>query len=119
MFSLDGKIKYWMYNKPVDMRKSFNGLSGLVTNAMGADVRNGDTYIFMNSSRNMMKMIRKEEAGLVMYAIRLDIGRMKPINVDAVDTISSAMTYLDLIKMVESVLESPYVRRMKMLAKTV
>ena len=34
MFSLDGTYRYWLYNKPVDMRKSFNGLSGIVTNAM-------------------------------------------------------------------------------------
>ena len=34
MFSLDGSVKYWLYNKPVDMRKSFNGLSGIVTNGM-------------------------------------------------------------------------------------
>ena len=31
---LDGTYRYWLYNKPVDMRKSFNGLSGIVTNAM-------------------------------------------------------------------------------------
>lgn len=30
MFSLDGSVTYWLYNKPVDMRKSFNGLSGYV-----------------------------------------------------------------------------------------
>ena len=45
MFSLDGTVKYWLYNKPVDMRKSFNGLSGIVTNGMCANVRNGDVYI--------------------------------------------------------------------------
>ena len=34
MFGLDGSVKYWLYNKPVDMRKSFTGLSGLVTGGM-------------------------------------------------------------------------------------
>ena len=29
MFSLDNTCRYWLYNKPVDMRKSFNGLSGI------------------------------------------------------------------------------------------
>ena len=43
MFSLDGGVKYWLYNKPVDMRKSFNGLSGIVTNGMCASLRSGDT----------------------------------------------------------------------------
>ena len=56
MFSLDGSVKYWLYNKPVDMRKSFNGLSGIVTNGMCASLRSGDVYIFMNASRNMMKL---------------------------------------------------------------
>ena len=50
MFSLDGSVKYWLYNKPVDMRKSFNGLSGIVTNGMCASLRSGDVYIFMNAS---------------------------------------------------------------------
>lgn len=27
MFSLDNTCRYWLYNKPVDMRKSFNGLN--------------------------------------------------------------------------------------------
>ena len=34
MFSLDGGVKYWLYNKPVDMRKSFNGLSGIVSTGL-------------------------------------------------------------------------------------
>ena len=49
MFSLDGTYRYWLYNKPVDMRKSFNGLSGIVTNAMCERLRSGDVFIFVNS----------------------------------------------------------------------
>ena len=54
MFYLDGTYRYWLYNKPVDMRKSFNGLSGIVTNAMSGRLYGGDVFIFVNSSRNMM-----------------------------------------------------------------
>lgn len=43
MFSLDATYRYWLYSKPVDMRKSFNGLGGIVTNAMGDKLRSGDT----------------------------------------------------------------------------
>ena len=119
MFSLDGGVKYWLYNKPVDMRKSFNGLSGIVTNVMCASLRSGDVYIFMNASRNMMKMLRREEGGLVLYALRLDIGRMKPaITSSDEDVISSGISYEDVVRMVRSALESPYVRRMKMLSNS-
>ena len=118
MFSLDAGIKYWLYNKPVDMRKSFNGLSGIVTNVMCASLRSGDVYIFMNASRNMLKMLRREEGGLVLYALRLDMGRMKPaITSSDEDVISSGISYEDIIKMVRSALESPYVRRIRMLSK--
>ena len=77
MFYLDGTYRYWLYNKPVDMRKSFNGLSGIVTNAMGGRLYGGDVFIFVNASRNMMKLLRKEEGGLVLYCFRLDMGRMR------------------------------------------
>lgn len=119
MFSLDGTVKYWLYNKPVDMRKSFNGLSGIVTNAMCSSLKCGDVYIFMNASRTMMKMLRQEEGGLVLYAIRLDMGRMKPaVRASDDDVISSGISYEDMLGMVRSALDSPYVRRMKLLSRS-
>ena len=119
MFSLDGGVKYWLYNKPVDMRKSFNGLSGIVTNGMCANLKGGDVYIFMNASRNMMKMLRQEEGGLVLYSIRLDIGRMKSaVRSSDDEVISSGISYEEMLGMVRSALDSPYVRRMKMLSKS-
>ena len=118
MFSLDGTVKYWLYNRPVDMRKSFNGLSGIVTNGMCANIKSGDVYIFTNASRNMMKMLRQEEGGLVLYSIRLDIGRMKSaVRSSDDEVISSGISYEEMLGMVRSALDSPYVRRMKMLSK--
>ena len=119
MFSLDGSVKYWLYNKPVDMRKSFNGLSGIVTNGMCASLRSGDVYIFMNASRNIMKMLRLEEGGLVLYAVRLDMVRMKSaVQASDDELISSGISYEEMLGMVRSALDSPYVRRMKMLSKS-
>lgn len=117
MFSLDGTCRYWLYNKPVDMRKSFNGLSGIVTNAMCERLRSGDVFIFVNASRNMMKMLRQEEGGLVLFAIRLDMGRMRVPSAGSEEVISTNMAYENVIGMVESALDSPYVRRMKLLSK--
>ena len=117
MFSLDGTFRYWLYNKPVDMRKSFNGLSGIVTNAMCERLRSGDVFIFINACRNMMKMLRQEEGGLVLYAIRLDMGRMRIPSDGSGDAISTSLAYENVIGMVKSALDSPYVRRMKMIAK--
>ena len=117
MFSLDNTCRFWLYNKPVDMRKSFNGLSGIVTNAMGERLRGGDVFIFANASRNMMKMLRQEEGGLVLYSIRLDMGRMRIPTADSEDVISTSLAYDNVIGMVRSAIDSPYVRRMRLLSK--
>ena len=42
MFSLDNTMRYWLYNKPVNMRMGFNGLSGIVNNSMGMNMRSGE-----------------------------------------------------------------------------
>ena len=118
MFSLDNTCRYWLYNKPVDMRKSFNGLSGIVTNAMCERLRSGDVFIFANASGDMMKLLRQEEGGLVLYAIRLDMGRMRIPSAGSEDVISTNLAYENVIGMVHSALDSPYVRRMKMLSKS-
>jgi len=119
MFYLDGTYRYWLYNKSVDMRKSFNGLSGIVTNAMCERLRSGDVFIFVNANRNMMKMLRQEECGLVLYCMRLEMGRMRlPSAAGGEDVISTSLAYENVVRMVHSALDSPYVRRMKMLAKS-
>jgi hypothetical protein len=36
-------MRYWLYNKPVNMRLGFNGLTGIVNNSMGMSIRSGET----------------------------------------------------------------------------
>ncbi len=55
MFSLNDSMRYLLYNKPTDMRKSYHTLCGLVTNELGCDPCNGDVYIFINKARNRIK----------------------------------------------------------------
>ena len=67
----------------------------------------------------MMKMLRQEEGGLVLYAVRLDMGRMKSaVQASDDELISSGISYEEMLGMVRSALDSPYVRRMKMLSKS-
>lgn len=100
------------------MRKSFNGLSGIVTNGMCASLRNGDVYVFVNSNRNMLKMLRHEDGGLVLYAMRLDMGRMRIPHGGQEDVPASGIEYEGVMGMIKSALDSPYVRRMKLLSKS-
>ncbi len=57
-----------------DMRKSFYTLSGIVTNQMGKNVRDGDAFIFINANCTCMKILHMEYGGLVIYHMRLEHG---------------------------------------------
>ena len=118
MFSLDNTMRYWQYNKPVNMRMGFYGLSGKVNNSMGKSMRSGDVFVFVNAARNRMKILHREEGGLVLYALRIEMGRMRMPFSGAPDEIASSFGHADLISAARSALESPYVRRMKLLSKS-
>ncbi len=101
MFSLDCGMSYWLYNKPVSMCMGFNGLSGIVCNRMGMDIRCGDVFVFINTTRNRMKILHQEECGLVLYSLRMDIGRIKPLfSVTGDEVICSAVSHEAVIHFV-------------------
>ena len=54
MFSLDNTMRYWLYNKPVNLRMGFNGLSGIVNDSMGMNIRSGDVFVFVKAARDCM-----------------------------------------------------------------
>jgi transposase len=57
-----------------DMRKSFNGLSGIVRERLQADPLSRDLFFFCNRSRNRMKVLVHDESGAWVLAKRLDRG---------------------------------------------
>jgi len=77
MFSLSEGHRYFLCQSPTDMRKGFDGLSGLVSNALGMDPLSGDVYMFINRNRNRMKLLVWEAGGFVLYYKRLERGRFE------------------------------------------
>jgi transposase len=102
MFHLHNSLRYFLYPLPVDMRKSFYTLSGIVSYTMNRNVRDGEVFIFMNRNRNVMKILHIEYAGMVIYYKKLESGRFKLPEYDQ-NTTSIAIDWKDLITMVESV----------------
>lgn len=56
------------------MRKSFDGLQGLVTNHLGRSSLEGDVYLFFNRRRTQVKMLVWDRSGFVIYYKRLEQG---------------------------------------------
>lgn len=78
MFSLSSSHSYHFYHKPCDMRKSFDGLSGLVRNELGREPASGDVFVFLNRSRTHLKLLHWERGGFVLYYKRLEKGSFSP-----------------------------------------
>lgn len=64
-----------VYGKPVDMRKSFDGLFTLVANALGEDPMSGDLFLFLNRRRNTIKGLLWDRTGFLLIAKRLERGQ--------------------------------------------
>ncbi len=57
-----------------DMRKSFNGLAGIVRDGLQADPMSRDMFFFCNRGKNRMKVLVHDESGVWVLAKRLDRG---------------------------------------------
>ena len=57
MLALNPAIRIYLHAAPVDARKSFDGLFGLVKNELGLDLRNGGLFMFLNKRRNRVKLM--------------------------------------------------------------
>jgi transposase len=73
MFSLSAS-RYYLYREPTDIRKSFDGLCGLIISRLGQSPMSGDVYIFINKPRNRMKLLKWEAGGFVLFYKRLEAG---------------------------------------------
>lgn len=71
------QVKVFVCRKPVDMRKSFDGLSALVIDVVDHDPQSGHLFLFFNKRRSLMKAIVWESSGYWVIAKRLDQGRFQ------------------------------------------
>ena len=75
MLSFTGALKVYLSLEPADMRKSFNGLSGLVQEHLKANPYDGALYLFTNKRRNRLKILFWDGSGLWVASKRLEEGR--------------------------------------------
>ena len=75
MFGFGPATKIYLGVTPVDMRKGFNGLHGLVRDQLGQDPLSGHLFLFTNRNRNRLKALIWDGSGLWVCAKRLEKGR--------------------------------------------
>lgn len=95
-------FRLFLYRKPTDMRKGFDGLSGLVTAAMQQNPLSGDAYIFINRRRDRMKILVWERTGFVLYYKLLERGTFELPSISE-SANSTELTWDELVMLLEGV----------------
>lgn len=78
MMRPDAKVeKVYLYPKPVDFRKSIDGLAALVELDIKVAVFDPVLFVFLNKPRNRVKILYWERNGFCLWLKRLESERFK------------------------------------------
>jgi len=77
MIGLPPNTAIYLCAQPIDFRKGFDGLTGIITATLGQSVTDGSLFLFVNRRRNRIKAIWWETGGLTLWYRRLEQGTVE------------------------------------------
>jgi transposase len=78
MLTLPPSVKIYIATAPVDMRKSFDGLSSAVQQRMQMDPLCGHLFVFFNKRSDQVRILFWDRSGFCILAKRLERGQFRP-----------------------------------------
>lgn len=75
MLTLSPLVRIFICHQHVDMRKSFDGLSGCVENIIGESPLSGHLFVFFNKRRTQVRILFWDRTGFCIFGKRLESGR--------------------------------------------
>jgi len=79
MLNIPSTVSIFLYTQPTDMRKSFDGLSGIVRSEFAADPLDGSLFLFVNRRRDRLKILHFDGTGYWLYYKLLEAGTFEVI----------------------------------------
>ena len=79
MIAIPSGAAIYLCTSATDMRKSFDGLSGIVRSEFGREPADGSLFLFINRRRDRLKILHWEEGGFVLWYKRLESGTVETI----------------------------------------
>lgn len=75
MLSFPPTVQVHIASEAVDMRKSYDGLSGCVEELLHADPLSGHLFVFFNRRKTQVKILVWDRTGFCIYSKRLQEGQ--------------------------------------------
>lgn len=79
MLTIHDKLRIYAYTQPTDMRKGINGLSGVVREQLDSDPTDGSLFLFVNRSRDRLKLLHFADGGFWLYYRVLEAGTFEKL----------------------------------------
>lgn len=114
MFNLSPSVRIFVCTKPVDMRRSFDGLFGLVQGMLQQDPFSGHLFLFRSRRGDFIKILWWDLDGFAIFMKRLEIGVFRFPEVRFVDGKYEPIEIerADLLMLLEGI-DSGSVKRLK------
>jgi transposase len=74
VFNLSPSVRIFICAKPIDMRRSFDGLFELVQSMIHQDAYSGHLFLFKSRRGNFVKALWWDVDGWAIFAKRLEVG---------------------------------------------
>lgn len=74
MLAIPAQARLFLYQHPINMRKSFEGLSAAVEQSFPGEILSGALFIFLNRRKDHIKVLFWDGDGFAIYFKRLEQG---------------------------------------------
>jgi transposase len=96
------RLNFFLYREPTDMRRGFDGLSGLVSSYLHQDALSGDVFVFINRRRDRIKLLLWDGDGFWLFYKRLEKGTFQ-LPTDSHQQISIQLSYEELLMILQGI----------------
>ena len=79
MLSFPANVRLYLANRPVDGRKSFNGLAAVVEAEFDLSPLSGDIFVFLTRRANLVRMLFWDRDGFCLVSKKLEKGTFKRV----------------------------------------
>ncbi len=77
MLALPGNARLFICHHPVNLKKSFEGLSKIVEELFPKELMSGAFFIFLNRRKDQIKVLFWDQDGFIIWCKRLEKGTFR------------------------------------------